>query len=251
MGFPLLRRIIRQPCISTRKVHRFFSRPPARIRLKLMFLRSREHDLADTTSAYGLDRCDVVYINLAHRLDRRIHIEEELRSLEVTAYTRFDAVLHERGSLGCARSHQEVLRDWNAAPGRLLAILEDDCTVVVARRELDALVDEFAVDDRLDVLVVANNSAWKVPISQRLATSADIQTMAFYILKQRAIPPLLRNAAQSVRRLTDGAPDHVAAIDILWKRVQKRHVFAVPRHQVARQLAGYSDIQNDVVDYGC
>ena len=59
----------------------------------------------------------VVYINLDHRTDRRQHMEKEVSIFPSERVTRFSAIKHDYGAIGCTRSHIAVLEmaissDW-------------------------------------------------------------------------------------------------------------------------------------------
>ena len=52
---------------------------------------------------------NVFYINLAHRLDRKRQIEQELNELQ-WKYNRFNAVKLNDGRTGCSMSHLTLLK---------------------------------------------------------------------------------------------------------------------------------------------
>jgi hypothetical protein len=223
-----------------------------RSRLVYRWLRSttRTEDGLTPRSAYGLDRCDVVYINLDHRQDRRIKIEEEVALLGLTEVQRIPGALADLPNIGCSRSHLNALNSWAPGENRLLLILEDDCQFLASREELDAVVEEFAVNARLEVLCIANNTRWSRPISDALAISAEIRTAAAYVVKVGSLCDLRAAMEDSIERLRAGEPPKRAANDVVWMEVQERRFFAVPRTRMAIQRPGYSDIQQHHTDYG-
>ena len=200
-------------------------------------------------SARGVERCDVRYINLDHRSDRREDFENEVHVLGVSWHARHSATLAHPGALGCSLSHLQVLKDWEATPGRLLLVCEDDAQFVASRSELDTLIEEFAASPDLQVLALAYRTAWHIPISDRLAVSADIQTTAAYVAKPEIVPDLVAAFEDSVHRLRQGQRDRLAALDQVWKRVQRKRLFAIPRNKCVIQRAGFSDIQGALTDY--
>ena len=52
------------------------------------------------------------YINLEQRTDRKIHVEEQLGKIGLTAQ-RFNAIKMENGAIGCSMSHLKILQDAN------------------------------------------------------------------------------------------------------------------------------------------
>ncbi|WP_162561674.1 hypothetical protein [Yoonia vestfoldensis] len=219
-------------------------------RLALRWLRAGKSGLAPVVgTATGLGRCDVVYINLAHRVDRRDHIESELVRMGVSSFERFDAIENNLGALGCAMSHRAILRQTQLADGRLLMVCEDDCAFILARPEIDALIEAFYQDDRLDVLCLAYNAANGIKVSRWLRITSDTQTTSCYILKAHMIPSMLEIAEISTAKLLRGEPVPIGAIDIVWKKLQKTVFFALAVPRAAKQIPSYSDIERKLMDY--
>jgi glycosyl transferase family 25 len=198
----------------------------------------------------GLASCDVIYINLDHREDRRHHIESELARLGIDNYTRLSAVRKEYGALGCALSHLKALGDWQAAPGRLLMVCEDDCTFLAERQAVEGLIEGFARDPRLEVLCLAYNNANEFRISEKFCITSDTQTTACYVVKPSILSDLRHAIEKSVRGLEAGNDVTVSAVDIVWKELQQQRLFCFPVARAAAQVESYSDIEGRVTDYG-
>lgn len=199
----------------------------------------------------GLDRCEIRFINLASRPDRRESVEAQFSKLNISSFERFDAIAEVNGPLGCARSHVAVL-ETPAAHGKVLMICEDDIVFESDRHEIDPLIDEFLDNPSLDVLCLAFNLATRPHwVSPFLGITDDTQTTALYLCKERARIPIREVFLDSVADLARGRSGSRAAIDQKWKRLQRgRLFFSVPRVRVARQSAGYSDIEKRFTDYG-
>lgn len=247
--------VVKAPIRAIRWCVRFLTAPLEARRLRRVYSEqvdagARDSGLVASDVDHGLKRCDVRYINLDQRPDRRADFEREMRKLNVTWHMRVPATAASPGSLGCALSHTRVLRESMEKPGRLLFVCEDDVEFVSPRHELDVLVEEFVARPDLKILALANRTAWHIPISERLGVSSDIQTSAAYVVKPEMVSELADVFDTSVRRLAAGSPDRVAALDIVWKGLQNKRLFAVPRYRCVTQRAGYSDIQNRSVDYG-
>ncbi len=201
-------------------------------------------------SAYGIGRCDIAYINLAHRTDRREHFEGQMKMLGVSRFTRIEAARANPGILGCGMSHGQALRWWEPSEKRLLVVCEDDATFKTSRLALDVAVEEFYRHPGLSVLCLGNNPSHVVPISEQLGISADIQTTSCYAVKPEAVGAIADAAERSVHMLRAGVRVRRAAIDVVWKSVQKEFFFAVPLDQMVEQLPGYSDIERSHTNYG-
>lgn len=212
----------------------------------------RPHTSQDEYSdenSYGLERCDVSFINLAKRRDRRRQITVELKRIGISDFRRFEAIEDDYGALGCARSHREVVANLDPSRNRLSMICEDDCIFLEERDFIDKIVEEFALNPHLSVLALAYNAKNSLEISQTLAISSNTLTMCCYILKPHIVEPLLTCLNRSVELLAGGAPEGKGACDVQWKVIQRSHFLAIPIRRVAKQRPSYSNIRNRKVNY--
>lgn len=237
-------------------VLRFVSRRHhRRLRLAAVYLRRRLRNpllLAEHRPDFehGLARCEVRYINLAARTDRRREMESLFRNLAIEVQ-RVDALFAKPGILGCARSHILALTE-PSGDEKMLMICEDDLDFLAGRKALDSLIEEFYRNPGLDVLCLGYSLQSKpIPISCHLQLTENTQTTSCYVVKGRAAAVLRDIFAKSADDLVAGVDSRVAALDIAWKEVQDGTlVFAVPRERAAVQRPGHSDIANSFVDYG-
>ena len=195
-----------------------------------------------------LAHCDITYINLAHRTDRRAELENELDKLGVSCWTRFEAIQADPGALGCSMSHHALL-DAYVLSKDLLMVLEDDCEFLVSRQELDDMIASFIWSDA-SVLCLAYNARRFSPLNRILQRVFNTQTCSAYVLKPGMIPVIKSVAADSAEMIRQGKRMDHAAIDRVWFREQERYTWAVPVVRAARQRESYSDIENKVVNYG-
>jgi glycosyl transferase, family 25 len=198
----------------------------------------------------GFDRCDVHFINLKFRKDRKAEILQEFKRVGLSNFSRFDAVSDENGALGCAKSHVKLLEAARVNQHQLLMICEDDCQFVIDRSKLDGIVEEFFCNPYLEVLCLGNNAKNGFQISPALMITSDTQTTSCYLVKSQAISLVLESARKSVQKLSCGEPSGEFAIDIVWKELQKKVFFALPKDLCVKQRASFSNIQNSYNDYG-
>ena len=199
---------------------------------------------------HGLARCEVRYINLAARTDRRRETEGLFRNLAIEAH-RVDAFPAKPGILGCALSHVLALTEPSGGE-KMLMICEDDIDFLASRKTLDSLIEEFHRNPALDVLCLGYSlQSRPIPISRHLQITENTQTTSCYVVKDNAAAVLSDIFAKSADDLVAGVDSRVAALDIAWKEVQDGTlVFAVPRERAAIQRPGHSDIAQSFVDYG-
>lgn len=212
------------------------------------------------------EQLEIFYINLEHRVDRKIEIESELKKLTIFHYTRFNAIKASPGILGCTMSHHEVYK--SASRKKPLFILEDDCEFLLSKREIENLIALF-LKSKADVFCLGFNIAekkWSSLLRQirynffrvdlwplifgQLRRRAKIQTMSCYIIKPHMIETLIKVSESCITDLKNGKPAYEAALDQVWKRLQKKYVFVIPRIRAAKQRSSYSDIENENKNYG-
>lgn len=193
--------------VRARRAHLLYEREKSRRQIALD---------ARAESQSGLQRCDIRFINLDHRPDRRAEFENEMRRLGVSEYQRVPGVLASPGALGCALAHVNLLDSWDPSPGRLLLVCEDDAEFVATRKEIDAAIEEFVASPELQAFLLAHNAAWRIPISPRLSISSDIATTAAFVIRAEIVPELLTAFQESAVMLENGAPSGKASIDVVW-----------------------------------
>lgn len=215
-------------------------------------LLAKNQQSSDDLSRLTLAMLPTTYINLDRRQDRRRQIERELFSIGLSNFTRFSAIPDANGSLGCAKSHLKVLQTLAIQPGDLFMVCEDDLAFSSNQEETEAVLQDFLLHPHLDVLCLAYRlKAPRLRLTRRLAIANGIQTASAYILRKRAIPVLIESFRESRDMLSAGAPKSIASIDIHWKKKQSSSlIFAISIRPLARQRRSYSDIANQVKDYG-
>lgn len=219
------------------------------LRLKWRWKRVQKVTAIGPDNEYGLERCDIVYINLDHRTDRRERIEQEFVKIGVINANRFAAHKHQRGAIGCAMSHRDVLSSYVVEQHRLLMVCEDDLEFTVDRERLDHLIEHFYQDNRMDVLCLAYNRRNGIQVDPNFLISSSTRTTACYLVKPRAIKSIEACARMSIDLLEQGLPDKVAAIDVVWEKSQNDFIFALSYPRAAIQSSSYSDILGHEVDY--
>jgi glycosyl transferase family 25 len=192
--------------------------------------------------------CDIYYINLDHRIDRKKEIEDEFKTIGILNAKRISAIKNDNGALGCAMSHRLVFR-LALSNSKLTWVCEDDVTFLTTKIELDKLINDFYNDSRLDVLSIAYNALYKIKVSKQFYITSNSQTMSCYILKPHVLNDFLNIAEESVLALEKGNLEEDYAIDQVWKKLQKKYIFALPISIKVIQRPSFSDIRNTNVDY--
>ncbi len=226
---------------------------PVGLSLRLFVCRWNRKNLRTVHIETGLDACDVYFINLKHRGDRLKALEEQYKKVGIANAIRVDARRHTNGALGCSMSHLDVLSHYESNASRLLMICEDDCEFLANREELSEIITEFQMDNSLDVLCLAFNTTKPnqvLNLKGSLRITADTQTTACYILKAHMVQKMMVAALESVSGLERTGDSTIFAIDIVWKKLQAKYLFAIPKKRAVVQTESFSDIEKKHTNYG-
>jgi glycosyl transferase family 25 len=192
----------------------------------------------------------IYYINLEHREDRNFAIINEFKKLGLNQYTRFNAIMNDNGALGCALSHKAIVEEWKTNSSSLLMVCEDDIEFNCDREEIEELIFHFINDENLDILCLSHNHFNQSVYSDYFNLTSDTQTTACYVVKPHMRNQLYTTFLLSTRLLEQGIDSQFnPQIDMVWKLLQKKFNFVIPKQRIAFQRESFSDIENSFVDY--
>jgi GR25 family glycosyltransferase involved in LPS biosynthesis len=197
-----------------------------------------------------VDNIDLYYINLEHRVDRRKNVEKEFEKLGLTSYHRFNAIQNNNGTLGCALSNKAVLESWSPKEENLLMVCEDDISFLGDYDTFHNLLYQFINNENLDVMCLGYNNSNGSTFNESLLLTSDTQTKSCYILKPHMRNMMIQNFSLSIKLLRAGIDkQYRVASDQVWKVLQKKYNFVIPKKRFAYQRESFSDIENRIVDY--
>jgi hypothetical protein len=203
----------------------------------------------------------IVYINLAHRHDRKTHILSELEKIRPITDNvhRIDAVLEPLcGHLGCGKSHVKALefaieQNWSS-----VLIVEDDLKLNEDPASLSKKLTEV-YDISWDVVLLGLGHHNIAPTTHPYLSKVLSSTCAHgYLVRRHYYPTLLENFRTAVTKMTTELQTHTeickkekkpvtklnycSAIDQEWFRLQARDTFYVFTPQIGvQQYELYSD----------
>jgi glycosyl transferase family 25 len=144
------------------------------------------HSLEDIKNAF--------YINLEHRVDRKIHIESELKNMGINA-SRFNAIKMENGAIGCSMSHLKLLQMAITNKWDHILIMEDDITFLnpeLFKTQFKKFMELHG--NNWDVILLAgNNMPPYENIDETCIKVTRCQTTTGYLVNGHFINPLLTN----------------------------------------------------------
>jgi hypothetical protein len=199
----------------------------------------------------------VLYINLAHRTDRKEHILSELQKwgIDSSKIHRIDAVLKTPGALGCGLSHIKALteafshHEWNT-----ILILEDDFTFRSEFQINHEIKQLCTFQPHFDVGLLSYNHEFvkytdtAIPSIKKILYS---QTTSSYLIQRHYIPTLLQNMKAATYDMERFGKRHENCIDIHWTSLQPNGQWYGIFPAIGYQYDNYSDIEYRVTSYGC
>lgn len=193
----------------------------------------------------------ILYINLAHREDRKQHVLDEIKKINpsLDRVHRVDALyVQNQGALGASMSHIKALElmikhpEWERC-----AIFEDDFTFTPnAATGLNALL---SLTDFDVLLLGVGTMAYDEIGQQHIIRVLASQTASGYIVHRNYVSVLLENFRAGFELLLCGARPGDACIDMYWKRLMPDSRWYTARDRVGFQYPNFSDIEKVFVDY--
>lgn len=205
-------------------------------------------------------------IHLPHRTDRRQQISDDCQALLGLRLgdEHFHPAHHDpaNGALGCAISHHAVLSAFlEQDTADHLLVFEDDLSFKAQLDLPQLLLNLSSIRPAFDVFLFAHNKAF--PVEQipgtRYYRVLNAQTASGYVVSRAFAPQLQRSFHRSIHYLRqyqhlpapyDQFVKHTFAIDMLWKELQIEGRFITSSPPLACQRSGFSDIEQEHVDYG-
>lgn len=199
----------------------------------------------------------ILYINLAHRNDRKEHILFELEKCGVDSSKihRIDAVHRTPGALGCGLSHIKALTEAFSHPEwNTVLILEDDFTFRPDSEMNDKIRQLCTSYAYFDVGLLSYNPEfvkYRDTSIQSIKKIIYSQTASAYIIRRHYIPTLLQNMKAATYDMERFGKRHENCIDIHWAKLQPSGNWYSIFPAIGYQYDNYSDIEQRITSYGC
>jgi glycosyl transferase family 25 len=193
---------------------------------------------------------NTLYINLEERMDRRHHLNQELKKMNIHNAGRIDAIKHEFGAIGCTLSHIVALETAKTRGWEHVFICEDDITFLNPPL-LRENVEKFSQRNvEWDVLIVGGNNSPPYTIIDDYCRVYNCQTTTGYIVKSHYYDTLIQNFKESVENLMrEPHNGRQYAVDIYWKRLQKNGFWYMILPLTVTQYNNYSNIEKKNTKY--
>ena len=198
----------------------------------------------------------IIYINLEHRTDRRLEIEDELNSFGLP-YERFNAIANPGfGILGCGLSHLSVLKMARDNKWKNILIFEDDFMFLVDRDEFEKNINllfdiENPVD--FDVCMLSYNIITSEPSEKYyfLNKVLEVQTASGYIVNEKMYDKLIELYEWAMPLLGSTKQHWIYANDQIWKKLQPSANWYSFTTRLGKQRPSYSDNGESWCELNC
>jgi len=199
------------------------------------------------------DITNIVYINLEHRTDRKLHIEQQLNNIGFSNYKRFNAIKNTNGAIGCSMSHLKCLLVAQSQNLSHLLICEDDTLFLdpaTFKRQFSSFLSNHH-QNTWDVVLLAGNNVQPYKIIDNTCIKVThCQTTTCYLVNGNYFTTLIENIKMGLNKLMRNAKQHkYYAIDKYWLSLQKIDNWFLITPLSVIQKEGYSDIEEKNVNY--
>lgn len=192
----------------------------------------------------------IYVINLKERLDRKTHIETELKKIECDDYTIFEGVDGSKiinpsriknGAYGLLMTYKNIYDDWKLKLESPILIIEDDCK----------FIDDFSVHlnsyinnvpDDWDMLYFGANHNYHMGQKTVKINDYCVKTNNSYSAHCVLMKPHL------FHELIDMINKTPLEVDVLMTNLQRKYNSYSSHIPLTTQIPSYSNIENKPVD---
>jgi GR25 family glycosyltransferase involved in LPS biosynthesis len=200
---------------------------------------------------------NVLYINLDHREDRKLHILSQMKKMGIENPVRFSAVKTKNGAVGCGLSHIKCLELAKERNWETVCILEDDFNCLKLDVFMNSLSNFSQNHEKdgidWDVLLLGGNNCppyHKMNGVDYCVQITNCQTTVGYIVKKHLYDILIENMREAVHHLIkDPANKRQFAIDMYWKKLQTSGKWYLITPLTITQHVCFSDVEENVKNY--
>ena len=199
------------------------------------------------------DRFDKVYcINLPHRTDRKNNFITEVKKYDLGQFEFFNAFYGKDlpnphnlnvGCVGLIKSNLEIFKQSILDDIDTVAIIEDDCYFTDEVRNIQSYYDQLP--DDWDMLYYGGNHNYHctfcdkpIEINDKILKLQYTFSTHFVIIRKKLFKPIV-----------DLISGYHQPIDVVYTLIQKTNNVYSFNPSIARQISGYSDIEDNFVNY--
>ena len=195
----------------------------------------------------------IFYINLEHRIDRKLHVENELTKIGLTDFTRFNAIKMPNGALGCSMSHLKCIQLAKENEWPHVLIVEDDIEFLEPNTFINQANKFLQTIDKWDVLLLAGNNILPYKTIDNNDSCVKVSgclTTTGYIVSSHYYDKLIQNIKMGITFfMRRPQQKKLYAIDVFWKPLQEVDNWYLLTPLTVIQMEDYSDIEQKKINY--
>jgi GR25 family glycosyltransferase involved in LPS biosynthesis len=191
-----------------------------------------------------------LYINLESRVDRKQHVENQMKNIGIKA-ERFNAVKLSDGALGCSMSHLKCLQMAKEKGWDHVLIVEDDITFTKPVLFIQQFNKFLSNQQTWDVVLIAGNNMPPYRAQGDYCVQVKrCQTTTGYLVKSHYYDKLIDNIKTGMNMLVRNRDKHkIYAVDKYWFLLQDRDLWFLITPLSVVQREDYSDIEKRRTNY--
>lgn len=192
------------------------------------------------------------YINLESRIDRKQHVEKQLKNIGIfDISTRFNGIKLTNGALGCSMSHLKCLETAKKNGWSHVLIVEDDISFLNPELFIKQFNNFLSNHILWDVVLIAgNNMPPYNNVDDSCVKVTKCQTTTGYLVKSHYYDTLIHNFKEGINLLLKNTNQHINyAIDKYWFQLQNRDLWYLIIPLTVVQREDYSDIEKRHTNY--
>ena len=195
----------------------------------------------------------IFYINLEHRIDRKLHVENELTKIGLTNFTRFNAIKMPNGALGCSMSHLKCIQLAKENKWPHVLIVEDDIEFLDQNTFINQANKFLQTINNWDVLLLAGNNILPYKTIDNNDSCVKVSgclTTTGYIVSSHYYDKLIQNIKMGITFfMRRPQQKKLYAIDVFWKPLQEVDNWYLLTPLTVIQMEDYSDIEQKKINY--
>lgn len=193
---------------------------------------------------------NTIYINLDKRPDRRLHVENELKKINIGNVTRFKGIEMKNGAIGCSMSHMKCVELAKNKGWEYVLICEDDIEFTNPSLFITQTNKFLQSETKWDVVLIAgNNMIPYIPINDNCIKIFNCQTTTGYIVKKEYYEKLIQNYKEGINKLLKEPENNDFKIDKYWFKLQREDNWFLIIPLTVVQKEDYSDIEGKVTNF--
>jgi len=196
----------------------------------------------------------IYFINLEKRIDRLAEFNTEMAKMDLKA-TRFNAIYHPYGIIGCTQSHLAILKLAKEQQLPYVLIMEDDFTFLVDKptlyQQIQYLIDyENNENNTFDVCMFSYNIQNSKPIENtHFIKILEAQTASGYLVMPHYYDKLINLYEDAIPKLETTRQHWIYANDQIWKQLQQQDNWIAFAIRIGKQRISWTDLGNAIADY--